>query len=145
MEVEMNGLRNILTACQEHGVRRLIYVTSLGIAPDAPSVWLRGRWETEQFLLNTGLDVTVLRPGQIVGVGGCGFDTMLSQAKRPVAINLLGRGPQKERKLLYEKHGLLDTFTELAPRGEFSCGTWRFDSRCLPLIFLGNSGLAAFI
>jgi uncharacterized protein YbjT (DUF2867 family) len=99
MEVEMNGLQNIVTSCQAHGVRRLNYVTSLGIAPDAPSAWLRERWKTEQFLLNSGLDVTVIRPGQIVGVGGRGFDTMVSQAKRPVSINLLGGGQQKMRNI----------------------------------------------
>ena len=33
MEIERNGLQNIVTACRTHGVRRLIYVTSLGIAP----------------------------------------------------------------------------------------------------------------
>jgi NADH dehydrogenase len=43
MEVEMNGLKNIVTACRMHGVRRLIYVTSLGIAPDATSEWTRKR------------------------------------------------------------------------------------------------------
>lgn len=99
MEVEMNGLRNIVTACRTNGVRRLVYVTSIGIAPDAPSVWLRERWKTEQFLLNSGLDVTVIRPGMIVGVGGRGFDMMVSQAKRPVSINLFGSSQQKMRNI----------------------------------------------
>ena len=49
MDVEMNGLRNIVTACRTNGVRRLIYVTSLGVAPDGASAWTRGRWEAEQF------------------------------------------------------------------------------------------------
>jgi len=98
MEVEMNGLRNIVTACQAHGVRRLIYVTSLGITPDGPSEWVRGRWRTEQFLLKSGLDVTVIRPGQIVGVGGQGFNMMVSQAKRKVAL-VLGSGQGKMRNI----------------------------------------------
>jgi uncharacterized protein YbjT (DUF2867 family) len=77
MEVEMNGLRNIVMACRMNGVHRLIYVTSVGTAPDAPSVWLRDRWKTEQFLLNSGLDVTVIRPGFIVGLGGSGFNMIV--------------------------------------------------------------------
>jgi len=98
MEVEMNGLRNIVTACRTHGVRRLIYVTSLGITPDGPSAWVRGRWQTEQVLLNSDLDVTVIRPGQIVGVGGQGFNMMVGQAKRPVAI-MMGSGQGKWRNI----------------------------------------------
>lgn len=37
MDIEKNGLQNVVTACQSHGVHRAVYVTSLGIAPDAPS------------------------------------------------------------------------------------------------------------
>ena len=99
MEVEMNGVQNIVTACRTWSVRRLIYVTSLGVAPDAPSAWLRERWKTEQFLLNSGLDVTVIRPGLIVGVGGRGFDTMVSQARRRVSINFFGAGWLKMRSI----------------------------------------------
>ncbi len=98
MEVEMNGLRNIVTASRAHGVRRLIYVTSLGITPDGPSAWVRGRWETEQFLLESGLDVTIIRPGQIVGVGGQGFNMMVGQAKSRVAV-VLGSGRLKMRNI----------------------------------------------
>ncbi len=99
MEIEMNGLQNIVTASQVCGVRRLIYVTSLGIAPDASNTWVRERWKTEQLLLHSGLDVTVIRPGQIVGVGGRGFDMMVSQAKRPVSMNLFGGGRLKMRNI----------------------------------------------
>ena len=98
MEVEINGLENIVTACRKTGVRRLIYVTFLGAAPDAPSAWVRGRWKAEQFLLNSGLDVTVIRPGQIVGVGGHGFNMMVGQAKRSVAI-VMGSGQQRFRNI----------------------------------------------
>ncbi len=112
MDVEKTGLQNIVRACETHDVRRLIYVTSIGIAPDAPSAWLRGRWQTEQFLLGSGLDVTVIRPGMIVGRGGTGFDAIVSGAKRPVAIGL-GNGKQRMRTvavddLAYYLVGVLD-------------------------------------
>ncbi len=97
MSVESNGLENIVTACQAQGVRRLIYVTSLGTAVDASSEWLRERGNAEQALLRSGLDVTVIRPGMIVGAGGRGFDTMASQSRKPVAVFLGGR--QKMRTI----------------------------------------------
>jgi uncharacterized protein YbjT (DUF2867 family) len=62
MDVELAGLQNIVTACRINGVRRLVYVTFLGAGPDAPSAWVRGRRKAEQFLLNSGLDATVIRP-----------------------------------------------------------------------------------
>jgi uncharacterized protein YbjT (DUF2867 family) len=94
MDIEKNGLQNVITACRSCGVQRVIYVTSLGISPDEPSEWLRERWHSEQLLLNSGLNATVIRPGYIVGVGGRGFDTIVSNAKRRIAINLGGDRPK---------------------------------------------------
>ena len=126
MEIEMNGLRNIVKACRTHDARRLIYVTSLGIAPDASNTWVRERWKTEQFLLDSGLDVTVIRPGQIVGVGGRGFDMMASQAKRPVSMNLFGGGRQKMRNiavddLVYYLVGVLNDPRAYGQRYDVGC------------------------
>ena len=98
VDVELTGLQNIVAACRANGVRRLIYVTFLGVAPDSPSAWVRGRWQAEQLLLGSSLDVTILRPGQIVGVGGQGFDMMVGQAKKSVAV-MLGSGQQKWRNI----------------------------------------------
>jgi uncharacterized protein YbjT (DUF2867 family) len=112
MDVETAGLRNIVAACLEHGARRLIYLTSLGTDPTASSVWLRERGRAEQFLLASGLDATVIKPGQIAGVGGHGFNMMVSQAKSRVAV-MTGRGSQKWRNiavddLVYYLVGVLD-------------------------------------
>lgn len=98
MQVEETGVRNIVSAARDHDVRRLIYVTSIGVAPDAPSAWLRGRWRTEQLLLDSGLDVTVLRPGMIVGVGGQGFDSVLRGAGNRFSVGL-GSGRQRMRTI----------------------------------------------
>lgn len=120
MDIEMDGLQNIVTACRAHGVRRLMYVTFLGAAPDGPSAWARGRWETEQFLLKSGLDVTVIRPGMIVGVGGQGFDMLVSNAKRRISI-VIGSGQQRFRpialdNLVYDLVGVLND-----PRAHGQC------------------------
>ncbi len=111
MEVEKNGLQNVVTACRAHSVRRLIYVTSLGIAPDEHSEWLRERWHAEELLLKSGLDVTVIRPGMIVGAGGRGFEMTVSNAKRRIAT-IMGSGPKMRtialEDLIYYLCGILD-------------------------------------
>jgi len=112
MDVEKTGLRNVATACRSHGVRRVVYLTSLGTAPDAPSEWLRERWETERSLLDGDLDGTVIRPGMIVGAGGRGFDTVVGQAKRRIAVTLGGNRPKMRTialdDLIYYLGGVLD-------------------------------------
>ncbi len=111
MDVEMTGLQNVINACRSHGVRRLVYVTSLGTSPDASSEWLRERWQTEQALLRSELDATVIRPGMIVGSGGNGFDTMVSNAKRRIAVTLGGDRPKMRTiaidDLIYYLDGVL--------------------------------------
>ncbi len=125
MDVELNGLKNIVAACQTHGVRRLIYLTSLGVAPKTRSAWTRERWKAQQFLLGSGLDVTVIQPGQIVGVGGMGFDMMASQAKRSVAV-MLANGKQKWRNiavddLVYYLVGVLNDSRSFGQCFEVGC------------------------
>ncbi|HXC56247.1 MAG TPA: NAD(P)H-binding protein [Rhizomicrobium sp.] len=96
MAVETTGMQNIVAACKTHGTRRAIYVTALGMAPDSPSEWVRGRWQIEQSLVNSGLDATVIRPGMIVGAGGRGFAMTASRARSRLAI-VLGNGRTRMR------------------------------------------------
>ena len=93
-DVEKSGLQNVIAACRSCGVTRVVYVTSLGVSADASSEWLRERWHVEQSLVDGGIDATVVRPGHIVGVGGRGFDTMVGNARRRVAITFGGALPR---------------------------------------------------
>jgi NADH dehydrogenase len=61
-------LPRILTqACRAAGVRRLIHVSALGAAAEAPSRYLRSKAEGEAVIAAAGLDATVLRPSVIFG------------------------------------------------------------------------------
>lgn len=112
MEVEKNGVQNVVAACRSCGAARVVYVTSLGMSPHARSEWLRERWHTEQLLLRSGLEATVIRPGYIMGVGGRGFDTVVSSAKRRFALTIGGNRPQMRTialdDLIYYLIGVLD-------------------------------------
>jgi uncharacterized protein YbjT (DUF2867 family) len=98
MDIELNGLRNVVQGCQKHNLRRVIYVTSLGIAANTKDAWTRGRWKTQQYLLNSGLDVTVIQPGMIVGIGGQGFNMVLANAQKRRAF-MIGNGRNKFRTI----------------------------------------------
>ena len=54
-------------ACAAAGVRRVIHVSALGAAVDAPSRYLRSKARGEAALRAAGLDLTVLRPSVIFG------------------------------------------------------------------------------
>ena len=54
-------------ACVAAGVRRVIHVSALGAAVDAPSRYLRSKARGEAALRAAGLDLTVLRPSVLFG------------------------------------------------------------------------------
>jgi nucleoside-diphosphate-sugar epimerase len=74
--------------------------------------WLRERRHTEQLLLNSAIDATVIRPGFVVGKGGRGFDTVVGNAKRRVAVSMGGDRPLMRTiavdDLVYYLIGVLD-------------------------------------
>ena len=54
-------------ACRAAGVRRVVHVSALGAAADAPSKYLRSKARGEAALKAAGLDLTILRPSVIFG------------------------------------------------------------------------------
>jgi uncharacterized protein YbjT (DUF2867 family) len=125
MDVEATGLRNVIAACRAHGVRRVMYVTSIGVGEHAASSWLRGRWQTEQELLTSGLDATIVRPGMIVGRGGDGFSIVARGGTRRFAM-AIGNSKQRFRTISADDlaHDMLDLIDKPEAVGrEFEVGS----------------------
>ena len=59
--------RRLAAACSATGVSRLLHVSALGAAADAPSRYLRSKAAGEAVLRTSDLDLTVLRPSVIFG------------------------------------------------------------------------------
>jgi uncharacterized protein YbjT (DUF2867 family) len=59
--------RSLARACAAAGVRRVVHVSALGVAADAPSLYLRSKAAGEAVWRQSGLDVTILRPSVIFG------------------------------------------------------------------------------
>lgn len=59
--------RNAVEACRAGGVRRLLHMSALGAAKDAPSAYLRSKGEAEGIVRESGLDWTIFRPSVIFG------------------------------------------------------------------------------
>lgn len=67
--VHVDLVRKLAIACEVEGVKRLIHLSALGAAQDAPSRYLRSKAEAEALLVSTDLDVTLVRPSVIFGEG----------------------------------------------------------------------------
>ena len=61
--------QKLVRACQAGGVRRVVHVSALGAAADAPSMYQRSKAQGEAALVAGGLDLSILRPSVIFGAG----------------------------------------------------------------------------
>ncbi len=72
--MDADAARAFARAAAAVGVERIIYLGGLGQDGDQLSRHLRSRREVEQLLAGTGLPVTVLRAGIVVGHGGVSWE-----------------------------------------------------------------------
>lgn len=58
----------LLRACQKAAVApKVVYLSALGVKPNARTAYYRARYKAEQALLNSGLDYVIARPAMITG------------------------------------------------------------------------------
>jgi NADH dehydrogenase len=81
--------QRLAAACRRAGVARLVHVSALGVAADAPSAYLRSKWQGEQVLGEAGLALSVLRPSVIFGAEDR-FLNLFEQLQRLLPVLALG-------------------------------------------------------
>ena len=59
--------RKVVAACRANKVRRLLQMSALAAATDAPSAYLRSKGQAEMIVRESGLDFTIFRPSVIFG------------------------------------------------------------------------------
>jgi uncharacterized protein YbjT (DUF2867 family) len=60
--VEHGGIKNIIQAGKENGVKHILYTSVLGVEPDSPARTLAAKWNAEQSLMHSGIPYTIFRP-----------------------------------------------------------------------------------
>ena len=73
-QLDADAARSFARAAADAGVRRIIYLGGLGRDRDELSAHLRSRRDVERLLGSTGIPVTTLRAGIIVGHGGVSWE-----------------------------------------------------------------------
>ena len=60
--VEHGGIKNIIQAGKENGVKHLLYTSVLGVEPNSPARTLAAKWNAEQSLMHSDIPYTIFRP-----------------------------------------------------------------------------------
>jgi uncharacterized protein YbjT (DUF2867 family) len=72
----VTGVRHVVDAALEAGVRRFVHLSVLGAVDDPGLRYLRSKWEGEQIVRSSGLDWVILRPSLLFGEGD-GFFSLI--------------------------------------------------------------------
>jgi uncharacterized protein YbjT (DUF2867 family) len=75
-ELDRLAINNMVRACRENGVKRIIHLTGMRNPREKLSHHLESRKEVEDIIRNSGIDHTIFRASIIIGRGGAAFDIL---------------------------------------------------------------------
>jgi len=89
--IHVLGTQNVVEACKEAGVTRLLHMSAIGARPDAASRYHRSKWKAEEIVRGSGLEATIFRPSVIFGAGNAFIPQIRDLLRRPVTP-VIGNG-----------------------------------------------------
>jgi len=118
-QVHHQAVENLVKAMVSAGVRRLLHMSAMGVAPDAPSLYARTKAAGESTVRSSGLAWTIFRPSVIFGPGD-GFFSLLAGVVRgnPGFIPIIGPGTTRFQPI--SVYDVARVFTEALEKPETS-------------------------
>jgi len=92
---EHRGTERLVSAAVAAGAKRFVYVSGVGVAPDAEKVWHRAKWNGEQALLGAALDAVVIRPSWVYGPRDRALNRFVAFARSSPVVPVIGDGSQR--------------------------------------------------
>ncbi|HWC31466.1 MAG TPA: NAD(P)H-binding protein [Dehalococcoidia bacterium] len=114
-EVDYKGTVNQVDAAKAAGVKRFLYVSGVGVAPGSPQHWFRLKWQAEQYLINSGLEWTVVRPTWVFGPDDWALNRLLNFTNFLPFLPFFGDGKQAMQPVFVEDLGRVIADAALAP------------------------------
>ncbi len=75
--VQVVGTVALFNACAVTGIRRIVHVSAIGAAADAPTPFIRTKAQADSHLASLDLDWTILRPALVLAPAAYGGNAML--------------------------------------------------------------------
>ena len=123
-EFEHHGTQRLVEAAKAAGAKRFVYVSGVGVAPDAPKVWHRAKWAGERAILATGIPATIVRPSWVYGARDNSLNRFVTIARLSPIVPQLGFRAQRINPVWVED--VADVVTRAAatdaPSGIFEIG-----------------------
>jgi uncharacterized protein YbjT (DUF2867 family) len=102
--VMVQGLKNVVDAAKEAGVRRFVLMSALGTSEQTKdlSPYFGAKWRMEQAVKDSGLEHVTFRPSFIFGKGGGALKTFTRVVRLSPVIPVFGAGDQRVQPIWIE-------------------------------------------
>ncbi len=94
VEVDAAGTERLVDAARVAGVKRIVYLSGAGAAPDAKRHWFRAKWRAEEAVRGSGLTWTIIRPTWIFGPRDLSLNRFVGFARRLFMVPMTNTGGQ---------------------------------------------------
>jgi NADH dehydrogenase len=102
--INIRGTRNVLAEAARAGLKRFIYVSSLG-AERGKSEYHRSKFRAEELVRASAFDWLILRPGNVYGPGDEVISTLLKLIRALPAVPVIDAGNQPFQPVWHEDLG----------------------------------------
>lgn len=107
IEVDAAGTERLVAAAKRVGVKRILYLSGAGAAPDAKRHWFRAKWRAEEAIRGSGIDFTILRPTWIYGPQDVSLNRFIGFARQFGVVPMTNFGHQRLAPLFIDDVGRL--------------------------------------
>ena len=85
-EINVNLTKNAIKACKKTGIKKIIYISGLGVSKNSTSSYFASKYRAEREIINSGLDYTIFRASYIIGKTDHLTKSLSKQMKKGVII-----------------------------------------------------------
>jgi len=85
-EINVNLTKNTIKLCKKSGIKKIIYISGLGVSKNNTSNYFTSKYKAEQEIINSGLDYTIFRASYIIGETDHLTKSLSKQMKKGVII-----------------------------------------------------------
>jgi uncharacterized protein YbjT (DUF2867 family) len=100
-EVDQKGAEAVSAVGHQAGIRRLVYMSGAGAAPDSRYHWFVAKWKAEEAVRNSGVPFTILRPSWVYGPGDSSLNRILGFGRFLPFIPVIGDGSKQMLQPLF--------------------------------------------
>jgi NADH dehydrogenase len=66
-QINVNLTKNAIKLCKKSGIKKIIYISGLGVSKDSTSNYFASKYKAEREIISSGLDYTIFRASYIIG------------------------------------------------------------------------------